>query len=328
MKLAGRWSSIRGVKFLTLRTSSLAASLALGSLSLVGCSDSEWETAYRLERAAALAAVSPETTFLDFGTDEARVRLIDGWSFNETNDAGLSFVWSHGPTSSFGFYAFPPAGDAAPATLRFRALPLEAPDAPEQRIDLEINGRELGELVLPEGIAESEFSIPVDALIAGWNVLDVRYSWIRSDLASQQDRRWRRIDRDLAVAWIEARLEHPAIRSEPSSTQSPGIDLRGEVLEIPAHQLLEFEFELSEGHRLVVEQGSCDACGTGWQIEVYLGRLEEAGLRLAGTLNPTTPAVDLGTDRLDTYRLLLRNRSEQVVALQHPRIERPSAAQR
>lgn len=302
----------------------MAVGFGLGCLGLFGCADRDWETAYRLERAAALASSTPETAHVDFGTEDARTLLIDGWSFNESNEAGLTFVWSHGPVSSFGLYTLTDDGTAlnGSATLRFRALPFEAPDAPEQVLRFELNGRALGEVVLPSGIAESVLEFPADALINGWNVFDVHYAWIRSDLASQADRRWRRGQRDLAVSWIEASLEHPQLSREPVATTETEIDLRAERLGLPAHQLLEYEFELERGFRLVA-QADCIDCDTPWRLDVYVGRPDEPNLRFAGALTAETSAVPLEVGRLDTYRLLLRNPSSGTLVLERPRIERP-----
>ena len=308
-------------------TSALLACVAcLGSLSQLGCADRSWETAYRLERAAALAFPSPDTAFLDFGTEVGRKLLIDGWSFNETNDAGLTFVWSHGPSSSFGFYALPGEDDPpSSVTLEFRVLPFDAPDAPPQSMRFELNGHPLGEVALPTGITESTIEIPDDVLIVGWNVFDVHYAWTRSGLASQVDRRWRRADRDLAVAWIDARLKHPSLVTDPVDPETIAVDLRGQTLDLPARHLLEFEFEFGRGSRMV-SGIRCAPCPGDGLVEVYLGAPDRAAMRLAGTLTHENRTVPLEVDRFDTYRLLLRNPTADTLVLESPRVERPAAS--
>lgn len=310
----------------------IAVAAGLLALTLLGCTDRDWETVYRLERAAGLADSIPETLFLDFGTEEARRLLIDGWSFNETNDAGLTFVWSHGRSSSFGFYVFPDDGGAiTPVVLHFRVLPFEAPDAPPQILRFELNGQPIGEVALPTGIGDSELRFDREKLITGWNVFDVHYAWVRSDLASQAEPRWRRNQRNLGVAWIEARLAHPVFPSnlvhesldgEQARAGHPEIDLRGQRLGLPAHHLLDYELEIDQGQRLITD-AHCRGCDEDWSVEVYVGALDDAGLRRVGRLGPSDESVELGVGRLDTYRLVLRNLSPAKVVLERPRIERP-----
>lgn len=308
--------------FRRLRT--VTSALCLSALASLGCVDRSWETAYRLERAAPLALLEPERSAIDFGTEEARRHLIDGWSFNESNEEGLTFVWSHGRRSSFGLFYFsdPPGTAAGPALLHLSALPFEAPDAPQQVLRLSLNSRPLGEAALPGGLSETAVEIPPGALHDGWNVFDIDYEWIRSDLPSQSDRRWRRSQRDLAVAWIDARLEHPTATSDLSPIDDVAIDLRTERLELPGNHLLEFELEIGAGFRIAAAT-QCSACADDARVDVYLGDPEQAALRFVGSLGPGTTNLPLEAQRHGTVRLVLRNPMTPPVVLDRPRVERP-----
>ncbi|MDE2850752.1 MAG: sulfatase [Acidobacteriota bacterium] len=109
------------------------------------------------------AETAVERPVIDLGTAEAARSLIGGWSWNETDPAGNTFVWAVGPRSEIGVYL----ASARDLEVRMRCRAFRYPGAPPQRLAVLWNGREVADLELTGGFAESEFVVTVALAVAG-----------------------------------------------------------------------------------------------------------------------------------------------------------------
>jgi hypothetical protein len=102
-----------------------------------------------------------------------------GWSFPESNSAGIGYQWALGERAELGL----PIGPPREARIRFRVLPFPHPEAPEQTLELWLNETHLAALKLDEGWSEHEVAIPVSTWSAGANILYLRFA--RSTVPAQ-----------------------------------------------------------------------------------------------------------------------------------------------
>jgi len=104
------------------------------------------ETVHDLVALFPVAEVRSEVGGLDFGTHDARPALVSGWSRNETAADGMSYVWSQGEASVVEFFL----AAARDLQVAIRCAPLSVP----QSMQVEINGRALGRVVMAPGMRE------------------------------------------------------------------------------------------------------------------------------------------------------------------------------
>jgi hypothetical protein len=102
-----------------------------------------------------------------------------GWSYPESNSAGIGYQWALGGRAELGL----PIGPPRDARIRFRVLPFPHPEAPEQTLELWLNETHLATLKLEEGWSEHEVAIPVSTWSGGANILYLRFA--RSTVPAQ-----------------------------------------------------------------------------------------------------------------------------------------------
>ncbi len=166
-----------------------------------------------------LAEVHAETRRIDFGDPGQRAHLLEGWGDDETDGAGTSFVWGLGESSTVELNLLEPRDLAV--TARCRAF--RWPGAPDQRVTVEVGGREVERLRVGGDFRELRFTLPAETLERGRNRLRFVYAHHRAPrevVAGALD------PRPLAVAWDELRLA-PATpaASPPPEARSDGLYL-------------------------------------------------------------------------------------------------------
>ena len=315
-----------GTFWMTLWPTGACAVLAL---LISGChQDSDWLLSYQLERSFGLADVFTNKTHLDIGTDADRTSLLEGWSWNETNTAGETFVWSNGASSSLGFFIY----DIRDSVLALRGLAFETEDSPQQTVSIGVAGTSLGEFSVAPHFTDISVPVPASTLTVGWNTFDLHYAWIRSDLPSQQGAQWRRKQRDLAVAWDSAALFASGAETSPDADSgqldpAASASLIERTLTIQGGASVEYELELSPGSRLTIDDIHCQDCNPGaLAIEVFLGQLDAPGLLRIGTIDQESRTLALTTlsyAPLHTHALILRALGQGHLVLKRPSVERP-----
>lgn len=109
------------------------------------------------------AEVRGERPLIDLGSPSAVARLVGGWSWNETDPRGATFVWAVGPRSEVGvFLAW-----ARDLEVRMRCRAFRYPGAPAQILDVLWDGVEVASLELEAGFSEDGFVVPADRATAG-----------------------------------------------------------------------------------------------------------------------------------------------------------------
>ena len=198
--------------------------------------------AERIELAAFAGALrsTVENGVIDPGEATARAALGEGWGGPEEGD-GRRFAWGAGPQSRFAF-ALVAARDLE---LRLRGWSFPFAGGGEQRVALWVNGALVGETVIGPTPTELRFAVAADRVLAGENVVELRYArW--HDQAGEQP---------LAVAWDRVRIVagDAAGRRSPATPGAPRIDEAAGTIELPAGTALEGALEVLAGSRLVWE---------------------------------------------------------------------------
>ena len=144
-----------------------ASALALGVLALVA----SYERDLGASRGRP-AAGAPALT-LAFGTPEARSRLAEGWSADETWNDGTPMVWGQGPESALALPGVP----VRPYQLRLRVAPFARPRrAVCQRMTVAVNGEVLARVALERGWWDYLIPVPARALRPEGNELRLRFA--------------------------------------------------------------------------------------------------------------------------------------------------------
>ncbi|MXZ37639.1 MAG: sulfatase [Holophagales bacterium] len=109
------------------------------------------------------AEVKHERSLIDLGTPSAAAALVGGWSWNETDPAGNSFVWAVGPRSEVEvFLAW-----ARDLEVRTRCRAFRYPGAPPQVLGVLWDGVEIASLELDPAFAERQFVVPAERATPG-----------------------------------------------------------------------------------------------------------------------------------------------------------------
>ncbi len=109
------------------------------------------------------AEVEHERPLIDLGTPSAAAALVGGWSWNETDPAGNTFVWAVGPRSAISVYL----ASARDLEVRMRCRAYRYPGAPSQRLAVLWDGLEVADLELTRGFAERDFVVSAALAVAG-----------------------------------------------------------------------------------------------------------------------------------------------------------------
>ncbi|MDE2923665.1 MAG: sulfatase [Acidobacteriota bacterium] len=109
------------------------------------------------------AEVRHEQPLIDLGTPQSATALVGGWSWNETDPAGSTFVWAVGPRSEVGvFLAW-----ARDLEVRMRCRAFRYPGAPPQVLRLFWDDTEIASLELDRGFGEQQFTVPAERATPG-----------------------------------------------------------------------------------------------------------------------------------------------------------------
>ncbi|HEX9636566.1 MAG TPA: alkaline phosphatase family protein [Acidobacteriota bacterium] len=261
--------------------------------------------------------VTAETRRLDLGAAEARAALGAGWSIDERDQRGGSFVWAVARRAELDFTLL----DRRPAE---RLLRVRARGARAQRVGVQVNGRAAGELELTQRMGQHSLPLPAALLRSGANRLALLFAELVSVPGD---------NRALAAAvdWVgfeplEARSDPAARLDADSRTLELSAPVRVEfVLPSGGAQTLELELGKVEGapelrashgaarrrwaaaghavYRWLLPAGGSNPAGAVLGLEVLgRGRLELRGARVLGARRRAAPAgrvVLIGIDGLD-----------------------------
>ena len=109
------------------------------------------------------AEIRRERPLIDLGTPSAATALVGGWSWNETDPRGTTFVWAVGPRSEVGvFLAW-----ARDLEVRMRCRAFRYPGAPPQVLRVFWDDVETASLELDRGFTERQFIVPAERATAG-----------------------------------------------------------------------------------------------------------------------------------------------------------------
>ncbi|MDE2977323.1 MAG: sulfatase [Acidobacteriota bacterium] len=109
------------------------------------------------------AEVRRERPLVDLGTPSAAAALVGGWSWNETDPRGTTFVWAVGPRSEVGvFLAW-----ARDLEVRMRCRGYRYPGSPAQIVGVFWDDVEVASLELDAGFAEAGFVVPAERATPG-----------------------------------------------------------------------------------------------------------------------------------------------------------------
>lgn len=109
---------------------------------------------------------------LDFGTQDTQPYRGDNWSADEPDLAGASASWITGKETDIYFPLQPEGGQRYRVTLRL--TPYSYPGAPDQTMQVSLNGVPLGQVTLTPGWNDYTFDLPA-AVTAGPNTLHLTF---------------------------------------------------------------------------------------------------------------------------------------------------------
>ncbi len=160
-----------------------------------------------------VAEIVRERSVIDIGTDATRPLLIDGWSWDETRRDGTTFAWGTGGRSEIEFFLV----EARRLRATLRCFPFRYPGAPDQRVDVSVNGQPSGRVALETGLREYPLTIPAEALVAGRNRVTLAYAYSTRprDVRETEDAR------RLAVGWDSIRFVDIEDPGEPQAETAP-----------------------------------------------------------------------------------------------------------
>jgi len=111
---------------------------------------------------------------IEFG--DSSLLLGSGWSYSETNQAGVSFRWVDWLEAEVGL----PLIEASDLGLSLRLLPFSSPQHPPQTVELLINSEPIVSWTLEPDWNELEVQIPATRWHAGVNLATFRFGWVAS----------------------------------------------------------------------------------------------------------------------------------------------------
>ncbi len=219
------------------------------------------------------AEVRRERPLIDLGTPAAAPALVGGWSWNEADPAGNTFVWAVGPRSEIGVYL----ASARELEVRMTCRAHRYPGAPAQRLAVLWNDTEVADLELSGRFAEHRFTVPSSLALAGSHRVEFVPSYFGRppDVAAAGAGRTPRHPRKLSFA---------CDRIEVGDGPTPG-QARGEAdtLWIPAASEVSFFLEPERDLELRW-QGFSPRGGSGlevvWEVE---GAAPAGAVAAAGT---------------------------------------------
>lgn len=118
----------------------------------------------------------PRLASLDFGSPGSRAQLLGGWGGREQGPQGTSFSWATRRRARAVLELGRPVG----SVLSMRARPFAFPGAPEQSVEVAINGAHVGSWRLSEGWQEYSAELPATALQSGRNTVSFTFDQVHS----------------------------------------------------------------------------------------------------------------------------------------------------
>ena len=278
-----------------------ATGLALGLTAACG-SPAERRQVSDLVELLPLATVRSETAVLDLGTPAARPHLVSGWSRNERNPSGETFVWGTGDESELMFRVFWPRD----LDFEFRCSPFGQGNTQPPSLSFLVNGKEAGQLRLLWGRQSYHLSIPRELLRSGENLLTIRNRFDNGGARVAPVRRGRR----LSVAW-----SHLTIGESNTTTDSAQPMAQGDrALFLPWGTATDFYLRLPAHSELSLDALRARG-GGGGRLEVLLETEDRPTAQVAALAPRGMPVVELTADRSEIARLTLRSRPSPVGAV-------------
>jgi hypothetical protein len=251
--------------------------------------------------AAGLPDDRPRSATVDFGAPTSHDQLVSGWGGREQGPSGDSYSWATGRRAEVSLEL----GRPVASVLSMRVRPFSWPDAPEQRMEVSVNGTPTMTQALAEGWQDISAELPASMFQVGSNTVTMSFSHAHSpaDLGLGAD------SRKLAVAfdWLTV---------TPQLVPSVHEDHR---LHLPLGIRTAYPLSLPSSSVLQVEMADQDATLVVELTDMRSGRrqvwsLQESGeLPLSGADDPTrltrlsfiarrgTGARSLVLDRVSVY---------------------------
>ncbi len=291
--------------------------VAAFSISIAACRSQEI-VSHDLVELLPSATVTPETSFIDFGSEAARTRLRAGFSADETSGDGTTFVWSEGAGSELELFVSEPRALA----LTVRCWPFSFPGAPRQKLSFFLNGEPFAEVELAAETAEYRVTLPVARVLAGENLLQARYGYsraVKDVFPGAAD------GRRLAVAWDWLRVEGALPVKVPAALGE------GEEssLMLPAGTRLEFFVTAPARARLEIDGVHSEASSAlTVVVDTLSNRVEQRSESPAGRVSVELPTEgELTRIALQAGSLDLTLRRPAVVAIPEAEARAPAVGE-
>ncbi|MEN8163832.1 MAG: sulfatase, partial [Acidobacteriota bacterium] len=182
--------------------------LACTVLILAACGGSPLIEVVDLAAVGDSAEVMVEPGIIDVGTTEARPFLAAGWSRDERDRrTGQTFVWSLGDHSAVDFFL----QWRRDLTIEIVGRPFNFPNAPNQQVNIDLNGTPVGTVEPAAGTHSYTVDLPAGAQVVGRNRLRLSYDHNHAPIdvkPRSEDRR------ELAVAWQMLVFSGPGLQPD------------------------------------------------------------------------------------------------------------------
>jgi arylsulfatase A-like enzyme len=186
--------------------------------------------------------------------------LIEGWGRPETSsDAEKSFAWVTGRRATLQITRL----DSTPARLEIVGWPLRWDQAPDQEVEVLVNGTSLGSETLRRRRARLRFSVPEGVFQAGTNFIELRFAYAEQPAKVHPGST---DDRSLSAA-----IHHVRISGSRAADDGRGEPrLRGGTALLPLDTGAAFRFRVEGDVALILEVGrSEDSSSEAPRIVVY-----------------------------------------------------------
>jgi membrane-associated phospholipid phosphatase len=192
----------------------LAATVAV--LPVLWLAAYEHELGRHLRKGPPAAASARPSVTIEFGTDRARALLGKGWSGDERWNGKVPFVWAEGRESALRVAPLPKRDH----TMRLSMIPfVRGRGLSCQVVEVDVNGKPVGRLLLDRGWNSYELVVPADAIGPGPNDVTFRFAHAGRVAGGQDSRVLSVAFRSLEIAPKEAA---PLPRGTVTTGGTPG----------------------------------------------------------------------------------------------------------
>jgi arylsulfatase A-like enzyme len=273
--------------------------LTFGALATAGCGpgSEDGRVAIDLVERFETAEVLRSQRFVDMGDAVDPSALVTGWGDSES-PAGPArgFTWATAERAVIetGLIGLDEG------VLSFRCRPFTWDGAPEQRMEVAVNGRRIGEVVLEAGFADYTLELPPDVTVPGLNRVELSFALT----ARPSDHDPESIDqRDLAAAfqWMRFGPGH----SQTATTGPP--ERRGDSIVLPAGAGLRYRVKAPADAVLEMNVDANPPSGSAPSLLVSVSHAADPGA-------PRTTAL-LGDAENGRFRLEIDSRRGEPVDL-------------